>query len=135
MLGEHLLLGRGEEKTGGRRKQALLADGYEALLAADLPPTAAWSRLVRSSSASSRRWSPRSGSMGSSEHDHKSGAAGFSSCAISRCPSTGSPGHRHWITGNCFRWRLWFWAKALASATGASKKKLSRKLRGSRSNG
>jgi ribonuclease-3 len=28
------LLGRGEEKTGGRRKQALLADGYEALIAA-----------------------------------------------------------------------------------------------------
>jgi ribonuclease-3 len=33
-LGDHLLLGRGEEKTGGRRKQALLADGYEALIAA-----------------------------------------------------------------------------------------------------
>ncbi len=33
-LGDHLLLGRGEEKTGGRRKQALLADTYEALLAA-----------------------------------------------------------------------------------------------------
>jgi ribonuclease-3 len=33
-LGEHLLLGRGEEKTGGRRKRALLADGYEALIAA-----------------------------------------------------------------------------------------------------
>jgi ribonuclease III len=33
-LGDHLLLGRGEEKTGGRRKQALLADAYEALLAA-----------------------------------------------------------------------------------------------------
>ena len=33
-LGDHLLLGRGEEKTGGRRKQALLADCYEALLAA-----------------------------------------------------------------------------------------------------
>lgn len=33
-LGEQLLLGRGEEKTGGRRKQALLADAYEALLAA-----------------------------------------------------------------------------------------------------
>src|SRR5262249_27296377 len=32
-LGQHLLLGRGEEKTGGRRKQALLADGYEALIA------------------------------------------------------------------------------------------------------
>jgi ribonuclease-3 len=33
-VGEHLLLGRGEEKSGGRRKQALLADGYEALIAA-----------------------------------------------------------------------------------------------------
>jgi ribonuclease-3 len=33
-LGDHLLLGRGEEKTGGRRKQALLADAYEALIAA-----------------------------------------------------------------------------------------------------
>jgi ribonuclease-3 len=33
-LGEHVLLGRGEEKTGGRRKQALLADTCEALIAA-----------------------------------------------------------------------------------------------------
>jgi ribonuclease-3 len=33
-LGAHMLLGRGEEKTGGRRKQALLADSYEALIAA-----------------------------------------------------------------------------------------------------
>jgi ribonuclease III len=33
-LGQHLSLGRGEEKTGGRHKQALLADSYEALIAA-----------------------------------------------------------------------------------------------------
>jgi len=33
-LGAQLLLGRGEEKTGGRHKQALLADAYEALIAA-----------------------------------------------------------------------------------------------------
>ena len=33
-LGAHLLLGRGEEKTGGRFKPALLADAYEALIAA-----------------------------------------------------------------------------------------------------
>jgi ribonuclease III len=33
-LGEHLILGRGEEKTGGRFKAALLADAYEALIAA-----------------------------------------------------------------------------------------------------
>jgi ribonuclease III len=33
-LGEHLRLGRGEEKTGGREKPALLADAFEAVLAA-----------------------------------------------------------------------------------------------------
>jgi ribonuclease III len=33
-LGEHLRLGRGEEKTGGRQKQTLLADAFEAVLAA-----------------------------------------------------------------------------------------------------
>lgn len=33
-LGEHLRLGRGEEKTGGRQKQALLADTCEAVIAA-----------------------------------------------------------------------------------------------------
>lgn len=33
-LGEHLLLGRGEERAGGRSKKALLADAVEALLAA-----------------------------------------------------------------------------------------------------
>jgi ribonuclease III len=33
-LGDHLILGRGEEKTGGRLKPALLADAYEALIAA-----------------------------------------------------------------------------------------------------
>lgn len=33
-LGDHLLLGRGEEKTGGRRKQAIVADCFEALIAA-----------------------------------------------------------------------------------------------------
>lgn len=33
-LGEFLILGRGEEKTGGRRKRALIADCYEALIAA-----------------------------------------------------------------------------------------------------
>jgi ribonuclease-3 len=33
-LGGHLRLGRGEEKTGGRSKPALLADAYEAVVAA-----------------------------------------------------------------------------------------------------
>ena len=33
-LGDHMILGRGEEKTGGRQKQALLADTCEAVIAA-----------------------------------------------------------------------------------------------------
>jgi len=33
-LGEFLILGRGEEKTGGRHKHAIIADCYEALIAA-----------------------------------------------------------------------------------------------------
>ena len=33
-LGAYLILGRGEEKTGGRRKHALISDCYEALIAA-----------------------------------------------------------------------------------------------------
>ncbi|HST52353.1 MAG TPA: ribonuclease III [Pyrinomonadaceae bacterium] len=33
-LGDYLRVGRGEEKTGGRRKRALLADSFEAVLAA-----------------------------------------------------------------------------------------------------
>jgi ribonuclease III len=33
-VGEYLRLGRGEEKTGGREKPALLADAFEALVAA-----------------------------------------------------------------------------------------------------
>jgi ribonuclease-3 len=33
-IGEHLLLGRGEEKTGGRGKHAVVADACEALIAA-----------------------------------------------------------------------------------------------------
>lgn len=33
-IGEHLRLGRGEEKTGGREKQTLLADAFEAVVAA-----------------------------------------------------------------------------------------------------
>lgn len=33
-LGDYLRLGKGEEKTGGRKKPALLADAFEALIAA-----------------------------------------------------------------------------------------------------
>ena len=58
-LGQHLLLGRGEEKTGGRRKQALLADGYEALIAAIYLDGGVEHVDWPSSRASSRRSSTR----------------------------------------------------------------------------
>ena len=32
-LGEHLLLGKGEDRTGGRRRASVLADAFEALIA------------------------------------------------------------------------------------------------------
>ena len=53
-LGEYLILGRGEEKTGGRRKQAIIADGYEALIAA-IYLDGGIERRASSSSVSSRR--------------------------------------------------------------------------------
>ncbi len=33
-IGQHILLGRGEEITGGREKPSILADAYEAIIAA-----------------------------------------------------------------------------------------------------
>jgi ribonuclease-3 len=33
-IGEHIRIGRGEEKTGGRQKRAILADALEAVIAA-----------------------------------------------------------------------------------------------------
>ena len=33
-LGEYLLLGRGEENTGGRKRKSILADAFEAVIAA-----------------------------------------------------------------------------------------------------
>lgn len=70
-LGDHLLLGRGEEKTGGRRKQALLADTYEAIIAAlylDGGMEAARAFIVREFDDIMRE----SGVAGGGSDDHKS---------------------------------------------------------------
>jgi ribonuclease-3 len=73
-LGAHLRLGRGEEKTGGREKPALLADAYEAVVAAvylDGGLDAARGFIRRSLlDAALERDSQRSGRLG--EPDHKS---------------------------------------------------------------
>jgi ribonuclease-3 len=68
-LGDHLVLGRGEEKTGGRRKHALWADAYEAVVAA---------LYLDGGIEAARRFVERdlgtalSASRGSPEADHKS---------------------------------------------------------------
>src|SRR5437868_7534684 len=70
-LGDHLLLGRGEEKTGGRRKQALLADGYEALIAAIYLDGG----IEEARAFIAREFAPLIGeirSRGVIDHDHKS---------------------------------------------------------------
>ena len=121
MLGEHLLLGRGEEKTGGRRKQALLADGYEALLAAiylDGGVEQARAFIVR-------EFAPLVAQV--REHglvgdDHKSALQEYlqsrdQSLPEYRIAGTIGPDHR-----KLFQVEVVVRGEALASATGASKK-------------
>jgi ribonuclease-3 len=70
-LGRYLLLGRGEEMTGGREKAALLADAYEALvgaifLDAGLEPAAAFAERTLLSPAA------REQGVALARSDHKS---------------------------------------------------------------
>jgi ribonuclease III len=120
-IGDHLLLGRGEEKTGGRHKQALLADTYEALIAAiyldggieqarsfilgDFAPLVAEIR--------------RDGLAG---QDHKSALQEYLQSRDEPLPEyrligTLGPDHR-----KLFQVEVLVRGKALAEATGASKK-------------
>jgi ribonuclease-3 len=121
MLGEHLLLGRGEEKTGGRRKQALLADGYEALLAAiylDGGVEQARAFIVR-------EFTPLVDAVrehGLVGYDHKSALQEYlqsrdQSLPEYRIAGTIGPDHR-----KLFQVEVVVRGEALASATGASKK-------------
>lgn len=121
MLGEHLLLGRGEEKTGGRRKQALLADGYEALLAAiylDGGVEQARAFIVR-------EFTPLVEEVrehGLVAHDYKSALQEYlqsrdESLPEYRIAGTVGPDHR-----KLFQVEVVVRGEALASATGASKK-------------
>ena len=121
MIGEHLLLGRGEEKTGGRRKQALLADGYEALLAAiylDGGVEQARAFIVR-------EFTPLVDEVrehGLVGYDHKSALQEYlqsrdESLPEYRIAGTIGPDHR-----KLFQVEVVVRGEALASATGASKK-------------
>ena len=120
-LGDYLVLGRGEEKTGGRRKQALLADGYEALIAAiylDGGIDAARSFLTAQLAPAMD--TVREPSF--PEHDHKSclqeylQARGHPRPAYRVVAETG-PDHR-----KVFQVELWVGAEVMATASGRTKK-------------
>ena len=90
-LGDHLLLGRGEEKTGGRRKQALLADGYEALIAAIYLDGG----IEQARAFIAREFAPLLDEVRAARRRRRRTTSRRcrSTCsrATSRCPSTGSP--------------------------------------------
>ena len=121
-LGDHLLLGRGEEKTGGRLKQALLADAYEALIAAiylDGGIEHARAFIVARVRAAGRRGAARRRGRAGLQV----GAAG--AAAGARPAAAGVPPGRHArarITASCFEIEVGVRGEALAAATGASKK-------------
>ena len=88
-LGDHLLLGRGEEKTGGRRKQALLADGYEALIAAIyLDGGIEQARGVHRPRVRPARSPGRRDRADGAPEDYKSALQEFLQSTNGRCPST-----------------------------------------------
>ena len=120
-LGEHLLLGRGEEKTGGRRKQALLADGYEALLAAIYLDGG----IEQARAFVAREFAPLIAEI--REHrvagqDHKSGLQEYLQSRDRPLPEyrlvgTIGPDHR-----KLFRIEVWVQGEPVAEAVGPSKK-------------
>ena len=127
-LGDHLLLGRGEEKTGGRRKQALLADGYEALIAAiyldgGIEPARAF--IVREFApliADIRRHGCRARTTSRR-------CRSYCSRDDSRCPSTASSARSGPDHHKQFQVEVVVRGEALAAATGPSKKEAEQESR------
>ncbi len=131
-LGDHLLLGRGEEKTGGRRKQALLADGYEALIAAIYLDGG----IEQARAFIAREFAPLLADVQRARRRRPGpqvGAAGVPAvAATSRCPSTAWPARSAPIIASCFRSRSWSAARRWPRRPGRARRKRSRKRRGSR---
>jgi ribonuclease III len=120
-LGKHLRLSRGEEKTGGRSKPALLADAYEAVVAAiylDAGLEAA-RRFVQKSLVEGAL-TPASGDLG--RPDHKSAlqellqARGMAPCSY-RIIEEAGPDHQ-----KTFRVEVCITGELTAAGTGKTKK-------------
>lgn len=120
-IGEHLRLGRGEEKTGGREKPALLADAFEALVAAiylDRGLDAARDVLRRT--LFEQALDKRGAAAG--DADKKSALQEFLQARGEfpveyRLASESGPDHQ-----KVFQVEVWAGAKFLASGTGRTKK-------------
>jgi ribonuclease III len=124
-LGEHLRLGRGEEKTGGRDKPALLADAFEAVVAAmyldgGLPPVR--ELLTRSVFEQVLEDGDRI-----SESDRKSALQEFLQArggqpAEYRLAGESGPDHQ-----KTFRVEVWVKGECLSGAEGTTKKEAEQK--------
>jgi len=124
-LGEHLRLGKGEEKTGGRDKPALLADAFEAIVAAmyldgGLSPVR--ELLTRSVFEQALEDGDRI-----SESDRKSALQEFlqargESPAEYRLAGESGPDHQ-----KTFRVEVWIKGERMASAEGSTKKEAEQK--------
>jgi ribonuclease III len=120
-IGDHLRLGRGEEKTGGREKPALLADAFEAVVAAiylDGGLGAARKMLQRVLFEQALEERGES----AAESDQKSALQEFlqgrwQSPAEYRLAGESGPDHQ-----KLFEVEVWAGGKCLASGAGATKK-------------
>jgi ribonuclease-3 len=131
-LGDHLLLGRWEEKTGGRRKQALLADGYEALIAAiylDGGIEHARAFIVREFAP----WLDEVRRDGVSAQDYKSALQELLQSREMPLPNTASRALSGPITGSCSRSTSSCAASGWRREPGRARKKRSRTPRARRS--
>jgi len=125
LLGDHLRLGRGEEKTGGRDKPALLADAFEAVVAAmyldgGLDPVR--ELLTRTVFEQALEDGDRI-----SESDRKSALQEFLQAkgelpAEYRLAGESGPDHQ-----KTFRVEVWVKGECLASAEGTTKKEAEQK--------
>ena len=120
-LGEHLRLGRGEEKTGGREKPALLADAFEAVIAAIYLDTGlSAARTVLRKVLFEQALEERGESMADS--DRKSALQEFlqgrgQQPAFYKLAGESGPDHQ-----KLFQIEVWVNGECLASAHGSTKK-------------
>jgi hypothetical protein len=136
-LGDYLILGRGEEKTGGRKKAALIADCYEALIAAiyldgGLEPARGFIERQFARSSTRRRGPARSPrSPRTTSRRSRSGSSG----TIAACPSTGWPPRSARRIGGGSRSSCWSAGKRWPAPRGRARRRRRRPPRASRWNG